>query len=135
MCLLCFCFYKNFNFDEDIVRIRMEIVNSILNFIVQGRPLDRDGEVSFLELTLDTLPAWWTCSAQTERYLKGQKMRLYVLFAPFYDSYDNISYLPNVHILTFHHFENEGKSKGSIPKNNMGIFIGIFHEGGGLEFH
>ena len=58
MCLLCFCFYKNFNFDEDIVRIRMEIVNSILNFIVQGRPLDRDGEVSFLELTLDTLPAW-----------------------------------------------------------------------------
>ena len=46
------------NFDGDFVRIRMEIVNSILNFIVQGRPLDRDGEVSFLELTLDTLPAW-----------------------------------------------------------------------------
>ena len=115
----------------------MEIVNSILNFIVQGRPLDRDGEVSFLELTLDTLPAWWTCSAQTERYLKGQKMRSYVLFAPFYDSYDNISYLPNVRILTLNHFENEGKSKGSIPTNKMEIFNGIFHEGGGggLELH
>ena len=58
MYLFCFCFYKNFNFEGDVVRIRMEIVNSILNFIVQGRPPDRDGEVSFLELTLDTLPAW-----------------------------------------------------------------------------
>ena len=60
-------------------------------------------------------------------------MRSYVLFAPFYDSYDNISYLPNVHILTFHHFENEGKSKGSIPTNKMEIFNGIFHEGGGSQ--
>ena len=55
---VCFCFCKNFNFEGDVMRIRMEIVNSILNFIVQGRPPDRDGEVSFLELTLDTLPAW-----------------------------------------------------------------------------